>query len=101
MTTGQVRREPLRDDWMLLGGRTLSARLLLEECDPRCDPLGRDNVLVFAGGVLTGTAAPTSGRLSVGALARRIPGLRLATHEPEYKTQLHLHGLVSLPVEWS
>ena len=38
---------------------------------------------------------------AVGALARRIPGLRLATHEPEYKTQLHLHGLVSLPVEWS
>lgn len=37
---------------------------------------------------------------AVGTLARRLPGLRLATDEPEYKTQLHLHGLVSLPVAW-
>jgi hypothetical protein len=38
---------------------------------------------------------------AIGTLARRIPGLRLATPAPEYKTQLHLHGLVSLAVEWS
>jgi len=37
---------------------------------------------------------------AIGTLARRLPGLRLATDEPEYKTQLHLHGLVSLPVRW-
>jgi cytochrome P450 len=37
---------------------------------------------------------------AIGALARRLPTLRLGIAEPEYKTQLHLHGLVSLPVEW-
>ncbi len=37
---------------------------------------------------------------AIGTLTRRLPGLRLATDEPEYKPQLHLHGLVSLPVEW-
>lgn len=37
---------------------------------------------------------------AIGTLARRLPGLRLTTDEPEYKTQLHLHGLVSLPVAW-
>ena len=39
-------------------------------------------------------------QLAMGALARRFPGLRLETSEPEYKTQLHLHGLASLPVSW-
>jgi len=37
---------------------------------------------------------------AIGTLTRRLPGLRLATDEPVYKTQLHLHGLVSLPVSW-
>jgi cytochrome P450 len=37
---------------------------------------------------------------AIGTLVRRLPGLRLTTEEPEYKTQLHLHGLVSLPVAW-
>ncbi len=59
--------EAFPEAWKLLGGRALSARILLEECDPTCDALGPDNVLVFAPGVLAGTSAPTSGRLSVGA----------------------------------
>lgn len=37
---------------------------------------------------------------AVSTLATRLPGLRLATENPEYKPQLHLHGLVSLPVTW-
>ena len=37
---------------LLAGGRALSAKILLEECDPKCDPLGPDNVLVMAPGVL-------------------------------------------------
>lgn len=67
MGTQTVSIEPFPDKWRLLGGRALSARVLLEECDATCDPLGPDNVLVFAPGVLAGTSAPTSGRLSVGA----------------------------------
>ena len=67
MTTGDVRVEAFPEAWRLLGGRALTARALLDECDPTCDPLGPDNLLIFAPGVLTGTAAPTSGRISVGA----------------------------------
>ena len=45
MTDHTVSIEPYPDAWRLLGGRALSARILLEECDPTCDPLGPDNVL--------------------------------------------------------
>jgi aldehyde:ferredoxin oxidoreductase len=64
MTRGEVRFEPFPADWKLLGGRGLGARILASECDPACDSLGPDNLLVMAPGVLSGTAAPTSGRIS-------------------------------------
>ena len=66
MTRQTASTEPYPDDWKLLGGRALSARILLEQCDPTCDPLGPDNLLVMAPGVTSGTAAPTSGRISIG-----------------------------------
>ena len=66
MTNQTASIEPYPDDWKLLGGRALSAKILLQECDPSCDPLGPDNVLVMAPGVVSGTAAPTSGRISIG-----------------------------------
>ena len=64
--------------WKLLGGRALSAKILLQQCDPACDPLGPDNVLVFAPGVMSGTAAPTSGRISVGGKSPLTGGIKEA-----------------------
>jgi aldehyde:ferredoxin oxidoreductase len=65
-------------DRKLLGGRALSATILLEECDPACDPLGPDNVLVMAPGVLSGTSAPTSGRISMGGKSPLTGGIKEA-----------------------
>src|SRR5207244_11351829 len=66
MTTQTTSFDPFPADWKILGGRALSARILLEECDPKCDPLGPENVLVMAPVVLSGTSAPTSGRSAMG-----------------------------------
>ena len=70
--------EPYPEAWKLLGGRALSARILLEECDPSCDPLGPDNILVLAPGVISGTSAPTSGRISVGGKSPLTGGIKEA-----------------------
>lgn len=78
MTNQTVSIESYPEAWKLLGGRALSARILLEECDATCDPLGPDNVLVLAPGVLAGTAAPTSGRISVGAKSPLTNGIKEA-----------------------
>jgi aldehyde:ferredoxin oxidoreductase len=78
MTTQTVQIAPFPDAWKLLGGRALSARILLEECDPKCDPLGPGNVLVMAPGVLSGTAAPTSGRISMGGKSPLTGGIKEA-----------------------
>ncbi len=50
-----------------LGGRGIVAHYLLKEVPPGCDPLGAENILVFAASVLTGTAIPGAGRNSAGA----------------------------------
>ena len=52
MTNQTASVEPFPEAWKLLGGRALSARILLDECDPTCDPLGPDNLLVIAPGVM-------------------------------------------------
>ena len=78
MTNQTVSIEPYPADWKLLGGRSLSARILLSECDPTCDPLGPDNVLVIAPGLLAGTSAPTSGRISVGGKSPLTGGIKEA-----------------------
>jgi aldehyde:ferredoxin oxidoreductase len=78
MSKLEVRVVEYPSDWKLLGGRALSARILLEECDPACEPLGPDNVLVLAPGVLSGTSAPTSGRLSVGCKSPLTGGIKEA-----------------------
>ena len=78
MTNQTASIEPYPEDWKLLGGRSLSARILLTECDPTCDPLGLDNILVIAPGLLAGTSAPTSGRLSVGGKSPLTGGIKEA-----------------------
>jgi aldehyde:ferredoxin oxidoreductase len=53
--------------WAGLGGRGLTSTIVAAEVPATCHALGANNKLVFAPGLLTGTAAANSGRLSAGA----------------------------------
>jgi aldehyde:ferredoxin oxidoreductase len=52
-----------------MGGRTLVAYYLLTETDPGTDPLGPENLAIFAPGVVTGANVSGNGRNGVGALS--------------------------------
>ena len=67
LTKGKVTKEELNRDWAqaYLGERGLATKYLYELMDPKADPMGPDNVLIFATGPLTGTMASTSGRYAV------------------------------------
>ena len=52
-----------------LGGRALSSHIIATEVPPTSHPLSQYNKLIFSPGLLAGTAAPNSGRLSVGPKA--------------------------------
>jgi len=51
----------------LIGGRALACYLLLRDLRAHSEPLGPDNLLVFAPGVLQGTHLPGTGRHGLGA----------------------------------
>ena len=59
--------EDVPADWMGHGGRGLTSTIVAAEVTPTCHPLGPNNKLVFAPGLLSGTVAANSGRLSAGA----------------------------------
>ncbi|MBR3881534.1 MAG: aldehyde ferredoxin oxidoreductase, partial [Mailhella sp.] len=54
MTTGNVRSLPLSPERNQLGGRALVSQVLYTEMAPNTDPLGADNSLVLAAGLLVG-----------------------------------------------
>ncbi|MCZ2111227.1 MAG: aldehyde ferredoxin oxidoreductase [Dehalococcoidia bacterium] len=66
MTAKTITEETAPASWRLLGGRALTAQLLLDETDPRCHPLSREAKLFIVPGLLGGTAVTTSGRTSFG-----------------------------------
>ena len=67
LTNGTVNTEALNMEWAdkYLGQRGLASKYLVEEVDPKADPLGPENKLIMATGPLTGTCASTGGRYSV------------------------------------
>ncbi len=67
LTAGTVKSEPLNMEWAraYLGSRGMASKYLIEEIDPKVDPLSPDNKLIWATGPLTGTMASTGGRYTV------------------------------------
>ena len=67
LTAGTVAVEPLRMDWAraYIGSRGLGSKYLINEIDPKVDPLSPENKLIWATGPLTGTMASTGGRYTV------------------------------------
>jgi aldehyde:ferredoxin oxidoreductase len=70
--------EDLPEEWKILGGRGLSAKILTAEVPPETDPLGAEARLVFANGPLAGTMSPSFGRMSVGAKSPLTLGIKEA-----------------------
>ena len=59
--------ENVPEPWAGHGGRGLTSTIVAAEVEPTCHPLGANNKLVIAPGLLSGTIAANSGRLSIGA----------------------------------
>ena len=66
MGTERIQSEDVDEHYALLGGRGLVSALLSAELEPACDPEGPDNMLIICNGLMAGTLAASSGRLSVG-----------------------------------
>jgi aldehyde:ferredoxin oxidoreductase len=67
MATQSVNVEDVPHEYMGLGGRGLTSIMINAEVPPKCDPLGPENKLIFAPGLLSGTNLVNTSRISVGA----------------------------------
>jgi len=67
MTDLTARYQDVPEKYKLMGARWLTSSVVSDEVEPTCHSLGPTNKLVFAPGIVTGTAAPTSARISVGS----------------------------------
>jgi aldehyde:ferredoxin oxidoreductase len=63
-------------DYAGMGGRALTSAIVSKEVPPLCHPLGADNKLVIAPGLLSGTTAAMSGRMSVGCKSPLTGGIK-------------------------
>ncbi len=66
MTARTVTFETVPEKYKEMGGRWITSNIVCDEVSPTCHPLGPNNKIVYAAGIVTGTAAPTSGRISIG-----------------------------------
>ncbi|MGA7876981.1 MAG: aldehyde ferredoxin oxidoreductase C-terminal domain-containing protein [Desulfoferrobacter sp.] len=65
-------------DYAGMGGRGMTSAIVSKEVPPTCHPLGAENKLVIAPGLLSGTTGAMSGRLSVGCKSPLTGGIKEA-----------------------
>ncbi|HNC09219.1 MAG TPA: aldehyde ferredoxin oxidoreductase C-terminal domain-containing protein [Anaerolineales bacterium] len=97
--TQELTREPVPDTWQRLGGRGLIARILLDEIDATCDPLGPGNKLIFTPGLLVGHMLSSTDRVSVGGKSPLTGGVKEANAGGRTGYHMAFMGIHALIVE--
>jgi len=106
MTKKEVKFMDVPEKYTLLGGRALTSQILADEVPPTCNPLGGFNKLIFAPGLLSGTNAPSSGRMSVGGKSPLTGGIKEANAGGITSQKLANLGIKAVivegkPVDWA
>jgi aldehyde:ferredoxin oxidoreductase len=99
MTDRTATYEDVPEKYQHLAGRGLTSTLIYDEVDPTCHPLGPNNKLVFAPGIVTGTVAPTSGRVSVGGKSPLTGGIKESNAGSSWPQRLAKLGIRAIVVE--
>ncbi|MFX0001490.1 MAG: aldehyde ferredoxin oxidoreductase N-terminal domain-containing protein, partial [Candidatus Hermodarchaeota archaeon] len=101
-----VRNEDIRFDdvssdsnFFLRGARGLSSQIIHNEVPPLCNPLGRENKLIFANGLLGGSPFPCSARTSIGAKSPLTTGIKEANVGGRPAMLLARHGIRAIVLE--
>ena len=99
MTDLTARVEPAPDAYKHLGGRAVTSTLVADEVPPLCHPLGPNNKLVFSPGMVTGTAAPTSARVSAGGKSPLTGGIKESNAGTSWARDMAVMQVKALVVE--
>ncbi len=98
-STQTLSTEPVPPAWQRLGGRGLIARILLDEVDAQCDPLGAGNKLIFAPGLLVGHMLSSTDRISIGGKSPLTGGIKEANAGGRTGLHMATMGIHALIIE--
>ncbi len=99
MSQLKVAYEELPEEWQLIGGRGLIAKIMNKEVPPTADPLAAENKLIVAIGPLAGTLAPQLGRISVGGKSPLTLGIKESNAGGPAAQKLDKLGIRAIIVE--
>jgi aldehyde:ferredoxin oxidoreductase len=94
-----VQQEKMPAEWARLGGRALIARILVDEVPATCEPLGPNNKLIIAPGLLVGHMLSSCDRISVGGKSPLTGGVKEANAGGTTGLSLALLGIKALIIE--
>ena len=97
----EIRFDELTPDskYFLRGARGLTSRIIHDEVPPLCNPLGKENKLILANGLLAGSPFPCSARTSVGAKSPLTNGIKEANVGGRPAMMLARHGIRAIVLE--
>jgi aldehyde:ferredoxin oxidoreductase len=99
MADRTARFEPVPSSYKNRAGRWLTSSIVHDEVPATCHPLGPNNKVVFSPGIVTGTPAPTSSRISVGGKSPLTGGIKEANSGTGWGRRLARLGIRALVVE--
>ncbi len=99
MTEKKAVFEEVSEEYVGKGGRWLTSYIVNKEVPADCHPLGPNNKIVIAAGVVTGTAAPSSGRISVGGKSPLTGGIKEANAGTPFSQKLARMNIKAIVVE--
>lgn len=99
MTSLEVEIEEVPKKYIGLGGRALTSSFVADEVKPTCHALGKNNKLIFSPGLLSGTSAPNSGRISVGAKSPLTGTIKESNSGGSFSQKMARMGIKALVVE--
>ncbi|MFQ6067162.1 MAG: aldehyde ferredoxin oxidoreductase family protein [bacterium] len=99
MSDLKIKEESLGKEDERLGGRGLTSSIIAKEVPANSHPLSEENKVVFAPGLLGGTSAPCSGRLSVGAKSPLTGGIKESNAGGTAGHKLARLGIAAIVVE--
>ncbi|MCK9363655.1 MAG: aldehyde ferredoxin oxidoreductase [Syntrophales bacterium] len=94
-----ISQEELKKEYRLLGGRSLISKVMSDEVDPTCDPLGAGNKLIICTTLLAGTTVTTAHRLSIGGKSPLTGGIKEANSGGTFATMLGQHDIKMIILE--
>lgn len=91
--------EDVPEQYKNLGGRGLTSAIVTNEVEPTCNPIGPNNKLVLAPGLLGGTNCPNSNRLSVGYKSPLTGGIKESNSGGQVGGHLAYMGIKAIIIE--